>query len=253
MMSRFLTLSAAAAALTLAACGPDAPPAEPTPSASADPGMDGAVSASPTPDEPAASAPSEPAPVSTKAPAGGRGGTDDWRRLASPEDASRLGRLEAAWNGALAEADEAGFRSELDGLGALVQPDAALAGRLQPPPGAYRCRTVLIGSNGPGGLAFIPYGWFRCRVDLSPGGDLVLTKTTGSQRPRGLLYPDTERRLVFIGAQAWGSGETGWPDYGDQPDRDYVGVLERFGEERWRLVAPWPRQDARLKIMEIAR
>ena len=255
MTSRVLTLSAAAAALILAACQPPAAPAEPSPQADPAPSAEGEDSMPSPPNESPSAGPANPASPSAPAPApvGEQGGTDDWRRVASAEDASRITRLEAAWNGALAEADEAGFRRQLSELGDLVQPDAALTGRLQPPPGDYRCRTILIGSNNPGGLAFIPYGWFRCRVALSPGGDLVLSKTTGSQRPRGLLYPDTDRRLVFIGAQAWGSDEVGWPDYGDQPERDYVGVLERFGDQRWRLVAPWPKQDAQLKIMEIAR
>ena len=217
-----------------------------------------------TPDpsgETPAPAPADPAPVGPTAPAPGQppagpapgeqGGTDDWRTVANAGDASRIGRLDQAWRMARAEAEDRGFAAQVEALGPLVDPNAGQAGRLQPAPGNYRCRTFHMGSNSPGGLAFIPYGWFRCSIELTPGGDLILTKTTGSQRVRGLLYPDTDRRLVFVGAAAWGSDETGYPTYGQMPERDQVGVFERVGSERWRLVLPWPKQDAKLKIMEI--
>ena len=202
-----------------------------------------------------APAPAEPAPAQTPATPvpGEQGGTDDWRKVVDAEDAGRIGRLDQAWRMARADAEEAGFADQVEALGPLVDPNAGQAGRLQPAPGAYRCRTFHMGSNSPGGLAFIPYGWFRCSVELTPGGDLILTKTTGSQRVRGLLYPDGDRRLVFVGAAAWGSDETGYPAYGQMPERNQVGVFERIGADRWRLVLPWPKQDAKLKIMEITR
>lgn len=219
----------------LAACSPPPP-------ASDDPGE------APAP-APAAPAPDQP----PSAVAGEQGGTDDWGKVVTAEDASRIGRLDEAWRLARAEAEDRGFADQVEALGPLVDPNAGQAERLQPAPGDYRCRTFHMGSNNPGGLAFIPYGWFRCSVELTPGGDLVLTKTTGSQRVRGLLYPDTDRRLVFVGAAAWGSDETGYPAYSQMPERDQVGVFERIGSDRWRLVLPWPKQDAKLKIMEIVR
>lgn len=221
----------------LAACGEPAAPAAPDasrpPPAPTDPATPGQASVAPAPGE--------------------QGGTDDWREVVTAEDASRIDRLDEAWRQARAEADERGFGDQIAALGPLADPDAGQAGRLQPPPGDYRCRTFLIGSPDGRGLGFIPYGWFRCSVELTPGGDLILTKTTGSQRPRGLLYPDGDRRLVFVGATALGSDETAYPAYGQTPGRDQVGVLERIGPQRWRLVLPWPRQDAKLRIMEIVR
>lgn len=205
---------------------------------------------------PTAAAPSPPvAPPASMADAPeprAEAALDDWREIASPEDASRLGRLDQAWRLARAEAEEKGFAAEVEALGPLVDPNAGLAGQLQPPPGTWRCRTVKLGSNTPGGPGFLEYPWFRCTVELTPGGDLVLTKVTGSQRTRGLLYPDTDRRLVFIGAQAWGADEAGWPNYGQMPERDQVGVFERFGPRRWRLVIPWPRVDSKLELLELA-
>ena len=204
---------------------------------------------------PAASFPATEAPAVAPSrgdgAAGGQGGAADWREVVSTEDASRLGRLAQAWRLARAEAEDKGFAARVEALGPLVDPNAGLADRLQPAPGDYRCRTVKLGSSGSGGLAYLEYPWFRCTVELTPGGDLALTKTTGSQRSRGLLYPDSDRRLVFVGAQALGADEAGWPTYGQMPERDQVGVFERVGPQRWRLVIPWPRVEAKLEILEL--
>ena len=133
---------------------------------------------------------------------------------------------------------------------AVTDPDAGKRG-VAPPPGTYRCRTVKLGSQGgEDGLGYVVYGWFECEIERTPNG-LRLVKTTGSQRTQGLLYPDMDRRLVYIGAQALSDAETGFPAYGDRPERDQVGVLERIGQSRWRLVLPWPKQEAKLELLEI--
>jgi len=177
-------------------------------------------------------------------------GSDDWRQVASPADASRLGRLAQAWRLARAEAEEKGFAAEVEALGPLVDPNAGLAGQLQPAPGRYRCRIVKLGASRPERPAFAEHSWSRCTIELTPGGDLVLTQGEGAQRSRGLLYPDTDRRLVFIGARQ--GDEAGWSAYGETPARDQIGVFERFGPRRWRLVIPWPKADAKLEILELA-
>lgn len=232
MMNRALLL--AAVALSLAACSQE--PAKET-------------------SGPAASPPpvTAPAPAPTPTPAAGeQGGTDLWRTVANAEDQSRVDRLADAWKTALAEANKGHMHgAELDALGLLAVPDGALAGNLQPGPGKYRCRTIKIGSLIEGGLTYVAYPYFTCTVELTPGGDLILTKTGGSQRTRGLLYPDTDKRLVFVGAQAWGVDETTYPAYGQNAERDQVGVFERIGADRWRLVLPWPKQESKLEILEL--
>ena len=240
---RFSPVAAAlfASVLALAGCDRDAAPTPSPPS---------------SPDAPVA-APSEAVspPPGTAAPSpspGEQGGGDDWRAVAAPADASLLGRLDQAWSLARAEAEARGFADEVESLGVLVDPNAGQAGRLQPPPGDYRCRTVKLGAREARGLAYVAYPAFRCRVELTPGGDLILAKTTGSQRTRGLLYPDTDRRLVYVGAQAWGD-ETGFPAYGAQAERDQLGVFERIGPQRWRLVIPFPKQESKLDILELTR
>ncbi len=240
---RHLAVIVSLAAL-LAACGdasaPGADPAAP---------VNGAPAA---PVPPPAADPATPAPTAPPAD-GEQGGTADWRQVVSATDAANLGRLDQAWRLGRAEAEDKGFAAQVEALGPLVDPNAGQAGRLQPAPGTYRCRAIKLGSNSPGGLGYLEYPFFRCTIELTPGGDLVLTKTTGSQRTRGLLYPDTDRRLIFVGAQAWGMDETGYPDYGDQPARDQVGVFERIGPNRWRLVLPWPKVDSKLEILELVR
>ena len=229
MMQRALLL---AAALTLAACSPA--PSEPA-----------------KPAEPAApTAPATPAPTTAEPTPGEQGGTDLWRTVANAEDQGRIDRLAEAWSAALREAGHE-HGAEIDGTGMLLVPTAGLAGNLQPAPGKYRCRTLKVGALGEGNLTYVAYGWFSCTIELTPGGDLILTKTGGSQRTRGLLYPDTDKRLVFVGAQAWGSDETEYPAYGQRAERDQVGVFERIGADRWRLVLPWPKQESKLEVLEL--
>lgn len=235
-------IAVASLAALLAACGDT----RSSPDGSAAPATDPAPVGEPAP---------APEPTPTPAPPadGEQGGAANWREVVSAADASNLGRLDQAWRLGRAEAEDKGFASEVEALGPLVDPMAGQSGRLQPAPGTYRCRTIKLGSKSEGGLAYLAYPFFRCTVELSPGGDLILTKTTGSQRTRGLLYPDTDNRLVFVGAQAWGLDETGYPAYGQQPERDQVGVFERIGPERWRLVIPWPRVESKLEILELVR
>ena len=210
----------------------------------------------PAEEPPSQAAPdTEATPASSAEPAGGiQGGTDSWRKVANAADASLLGRLDQAWRLGRAEAEDGGFARQVEALGPLADPNAAQTGRIQPGPGTYRCRTIKMGRRMEGqGLAYVEYPWFACSVELTPGGDLVLTKTTGSQRTRGLIYPDTDRRAVYVGAQAWGADEKTFPAYGDKTERDQVGVIERIGQNRWRLVLPWPKQEAKLELLEITR
>lgn len=239
-------IAVASLAALLAACGDR--PAEPD----GDPAPAGGVASAPS--DPASSPDADPAASPpAPAPGGDQGGIADWRKVVSTEDAAALGRLDQAWRLGRAEAEDKGFAAEVEALGPLVDPNAGQAGRLQPPPGAYRCRAIKLGTNSPGGPGYLEYPFFRCTIELSAGGDLILTKITGSQRTRGLLYPDTDRRLIFVGAQAWSMEETTFPRYGEQRIRDQVGVFERIGSERWRLVLPWPKVDSKLEILELVR
>jgi len=234
-----------AACLAVAACGQNPAPSTSDPDVTA---ADGVTPPETTP----AIVPVDPAPVPAAPADGEQGGTSDWRQVANAADGAALGRLDQAWRLGRAEAEDKGFATQVEALGPLVDPNAGQTGRLQPAPGTYRCRTVKLGSRGENGPAYLAYPYFQCSVELTPGGDLILTKGTGSQRSRGLLYPDTDRRLVFIGAQAWGD-ERDYPRYGQNPERDQIGAFERIGANHWRLVIPWPKQEAKLEILELVR
>ena len=222
-------------AAALGACQPAA-------EAPADTGA--APEAAPPPQQAPAPAPAAQAPLPAQA-------SDDWQVYAKPADVQRLSRLDSAWTAGLKRARAEGHEAELDALGALAKPGGGLTPRVQPAPGQYRWRTYKLGGDAQG-LPFVAYPYFTCEVELTPGGDLIVRKLDGSQRFEGKLYPERDNRLVYLGAAAWGSSETP-PDYGDNPERDQIGVLERIGEERWRIALPWPLVESSLDIIELVK
>ena len=172
-----------------------------------------------------------------------------WLEIATPEDAARIERLSAAWSEALAEARRAGFSRQLKEEGALLDASAGLP-RAAPPPGSYRCRVIKLGSIASKGRAFTAHKPFFCFVGVSDG-QLSITKQTGSQRPGGYLWDtDDTKRLIFLGSMALGNEDVPLP-YGQNPARDMAGVFERYGDFRYRLVVPWPRQDSKLDVFEL--
>jgi len=166
-------------------------------------------------------------------------------------DTERLSRLDQAWKAARADAIRGGAGDELRRLGPAADPQVDL-NRPQPTPGRYQCRTIKLGAATEGLLPYIAYGWFKCQVTLTPGGDLILRKTTGSQRPVGLICPDERRAARFVGVLELGD-ETGTPRYGADADRDLVGEVRRVGNERWRVAFPWPAYESKLDILELRR
>jgi Domain of unknown function (DUF4893) len=173
----------------------------------------------------------------------------DWRAIITATDRDRYARRDAAWSLALQQARRQPGSGDLDGLGDLIDPGAARSD-VTPPVGTYRCRTVKLGSQGgEQGLGYVVYGWFACRIEATPRG-LKFVKTTGSQRPSGLLFPETDRHMVMLGSVALAS-EPAANSYGQRPDRDTVAVLERIGERRWRLVIPWPQNESNLDLIEL--
>lgn len=181
----------------------------------------------------------------TTAPPAEEQASDDWRKYAKEKDVGRLQRLDQAWDTAFdLVKDDA---EELKKLGPALDPKTAALANPHPGPGDYRCRTIKMGE-----LGLIAYDWFKCRIALTPGGDLTFTKLTGSQRGVGKFYPsaENERRLVYLGGQAWGLDQKEATAYGDDPQRDQIGVLERIGDQHWRLVLPWPRVESTLDVVE---
>jgi hypothetical protein len=175
----------------------------------------------------------------------------DWRSIATDQDRERLREWRSAWVEALRKARSAGFGPTLGREGVLLQPDAAAIWQ-DPPEGDYRCRMIKIGAQKAGMLDYVPYPAFNCRIRRE-GSLISFAKLTGSQRPIGHFLPATGiagNRMIFLGTLQLGD-ETRALEYGRDRDRDMAGVIERIGEERWRLVLPYPRFESVIDIMEL--
>jgi hypothetical protein len=186
-----------------------------------------------------------------------------WRSLATPDDRKRLRDWRSAWVEALGKA-KTGHAAEVAREGALLDPDSSALGDVTPPPGDYRCRVVKLGGQSPEVPDFVAYGPFACRVGpgaaaagiaaapAGPGdaGALPFAAVGGLQRPVGRFFPDTPRRLMFLGTLQLGD-EKGILRYGHDKERDVAGLLQRIGEQRWRLVLPKPHFESTLDVVEI--
>ena len=172
-----------------------------------------------------------------------------WQAAATRHDRERLQGWRSAWTDGLAAARAAGHHDDIDRQGALLDPDAALPGAV-PPAGDYRCRVTKLGAKSEGLLDYVAYPAFLCRIEAAEGGTLGFTKLTGSQRPVGRLFPDTARRMIFLGTLQLGD-EVGTLRYGHDAERDMIGILERVGERRWRLVFPSPAFESLVDVLEL--
>jgi len=176
-----------------------------------------------------------------------RPSADSWRAVARTADVERIDAIAADWEAGLAAARQAGLNGRLSAAGAALAPDSALP-RASPPPGSYQCRLTRLGA-GPGRRALIRYPVYFCHIGVE-GAWLSFAKQTGAERFDGYLFPDTDARLVFLGAAA-APGEGMAPGYGTNEARNLVGVFERVAPMRYRLVIP-SRAGARLDVIELA-
>lgn len=182
-----------------------------------------------------------PAPIAAPTPA------PDWRSMATGADRERLRSWRNAWIAALAAA-RASDAKAVAAQGVLFDPDRALPGP-PPPPGDYRCRVFKLGSGRAAAPGYIAYPFFDCRIDRE---DDVLSfyKRSGSQRPVGLILPDSDTRGVFLGTLVLGD-ERAPLEYGRDATRDMAGLVERVDTRRWRLVLPYPQFESTLDVIEL--
>jgi hypothetical protein len=175
------------------------------------------------------------------------GHSADWRAVATERDRAKLRDWRDAFVDGLTEASADGHDREIAAEGVLLKPDAALGGTI--PNGAYRCRVIKLGSQGPGMLAYVAYPAFSCRVQQQ-GTLQAFAKTTGSQRPVGVIYANDTLRQVFLGTMMLGD-EVRAMQYGNDPDRDVAAFVERIGPARWRMVIPSPAFESRTDVIEL--
>lgn len=171
---------------------------------------------------------------------------EGWRTAVREADTGRLDRLAAAWSEGLAEARPR-FGRAIDAEGALLSPGAGLA-RGALPPGSYNCRLIRLGA-GPRRAAFTAYPSYFCYVGVEDEL-LAFTKQTGSERQAGYVWSDTDVRSIFLGTMVEGT-ETEPRAYGQDSERDLVGVVERVGPFRYRIIFPWPQGGAKIEILEL--
>lgn len=167
----------------------------------------------------------------------------EWRAIASAEDQERLKRLPDTWRKALGAVP----RRLAEREGELLAPQAARQHPLTPP-GSYHCRLVRVGTGK--GSAVRSFPDFFCYVRADEDGRLSFSKQTGSELPAGWLHKDDERRMILTGARQRAPGDNSLP-YGSEPDRDLVGIVERIGPFRWRLVLPWRGEQPGLDVYEL--
>ncbi len=172
----------------------------------------------------------------------------NWHRIVTEDDRGRL-RL---WRDSLIAALRAarsGHEGELDMVGTLLQPDVALD---QPalPIGNFRCRMIKMGAQSRQIPAFRISAPVPCAVERD-GALLRFTVKNGLQRPTGILYSDTKDRQVFLGTPILGD-ELKAQVYGHDTTRDMVGIVERIGDHRWRMLLPLPHYESLFDIIEIA-
>lgn len=167
-----------------------------------------------------------------------------WRLAITSQDRARLRNWREAWVLGLEQARAAGEGDTIAREGVLLDPDAGLENPALPD-GDYACRTIKLGHKTAGQLAYVAYPAFRCRM----AGDRFV-KLSGSQRPEGHVWPFDPLRMIFLGAMALGD-EPRALDYGRDADRDMLGVVERIGPKRWRLVLPQPTWESQIDVVEL--
>ena len=174
--------------------------------------------------------------------------TSEWRAAATGADRARLRDWRGAFVEALGKARAGGHGAAVAAEGILLDPDAALGGP-PVPNGDYRCRVIKLGARQPGGLDYVAYPAFACRIQAD-GRLRGFAKLSGSQRPVGMIFPGDPMRDVFLGTLVLGD-ESRAMQYGRDPDRDLAGFVERIGPARWRMVLPRPAFESTLDVIEL--
>ncbi len=172
----------------------------------------------------------------------------DWKRVVTSADMDRIKAWRTAFVRALDDAKARGNQAKIASEGALLDPDAAIGGA-GPAAGEYRCRVIKIGTKSPAMPAYTVYPGFACTVS-DEGEVMSFTKTDGSQRPVGLIFPGDGLRQIFLGTMMLGD-ETRAMEYGRDTTRDMAGAVERIGTKRWRLILPYPNFESVMDVIEL--
>jgi hypothetical protein len=174
--------------------------------------------------------------------------TTAYKQVISENDRVRLRDWRKSFETALAGAQKSGHGAEIAREGALLDPDAAIAGAAIPN-SMYRCRVIKVGAKDPGNLDYVSYPGSICRVKQEHALQR-LGKLSGPQRYVGLIFPGDAIRNVFLGTLVF-ADERRALQYGQDQQRGVAGYIERIGPNRWRLVMPAPHFESQLDVMEL--
>ena len=174
----------------------------------------------------------------------------DWRTIATENDRVRLAGWRTAFITALDAAKASGHAEDIAREGALLRPDSAIPNGGPIPNGDYRCRVIKLGGQSPAMLDYVAYPAFHCRIGQQ-GAVQSFVKLTGSQRQVGSIFPFDQIRQVFLGTLVLGD-ESRSLHYGEDPERDVAGYVERIAPETRRRVMPSPHFESTLDVMELA-
>ncbi|MBA3897684.1 MAG: DUF4893 domain-containing protein [Sphingomonadaceae bacterium] len=172
----------------------------------------------------------------------------DWKRVVTAPDMDRLRNWRVAFVKALDAARIGGNAAGVAREGALLAPDAALD-KPALPSGRYHCRVVKLGAQAKTLPAFSAYPAFDCEVS-DEGEVSSFMKTSGSQRPVGLIFDGGGAKDIFLGTMMLGD-ERNALDYGRDATRDMAGAVERIGPKRWRIILPYPRFESLMDVIEL--
>lgn len=116
--------------------------------------------------------------------------------------------------------------------------------------GRWRCRSIQVDRTG-----LFAYPAFRCEIRLTEDGTLEFTKTSGSQRRHGQIYPRSGDSWVFLGGQSvndepYRAYSSTFGDV-DGDDLDSVGLLETLRDGRVRMILD--ASEERVEFYELSR
>jgi len=171
-----------------------------------------------------------------------------WRDLATAADQKRLDDWQNALKIGRDGAVQGGEGNKLAARNPLFEETAALPDS-KIPAGLYACSVTKLDGDPTGGLPYIAYPAFRCRVTVE-GDRRHFTKLTGSQRTIGWLYEAGTRHSIYLGSLMYGYEDKLVP-YGNSAKRDQAAVVQRIGPKRWRMVFPFPYYESKVNVMEL--
>lgn len=167
---------------------------------------------------------------------------------ATSADVERLGRWEEALEIGRSGVIGAGEGAILAARAPLFETEAAVENS-DIPQGLYDCSITKLDGNPDGGLPYIAYSPFKCRV-VDQNGRKHFTKLTGSQRTIGWIDKASDNHSVYLGTLIYHYEDALVP-YGRTEKRDQAAVVQRIGPNRWRMVFPFPAYESKVDVMEL--